>query len=104
MDHGRRWAAQTRAGVRVGGPAEEAVGAAGTGAAQPGQVVSRRTLAALADWTVLARRRCAAVAKCRPACRSVGVRSRRSATRRRATGARRDGGWARAARFAGAAC
>ena len=35
--------------VGAGRPAEEGVGAAGPGAAQPGQVVSRRTVAALAD-------------------------------------------------------
>ena len=73
VDHRRRRAAQTRAGLRAGGPAEEAVGAAGTGAAQPGQVVSRRTLAALADWTVLAYRRPAAVDRRGAAGRPVAV-------------------------------
>ena len=52
-----------RARLRAGRTAEEGVGAAGRGAAQPGQVVSRRTVAALADRAVLAHRRRAAVAR-----------------------------------------
>ena len=61
VDHRRRRAAQATARLGTGGPAEEGVGAARTGAAQPGQVVSGRTVAALADRTVLAHRRGAAV-------------------------------------------
>src|SRR5262245_62958450 len=105
MDHRRRRAAQTRAGVRVGGPAEEGVGAAGTGAAQPGQVVSRRTLAALADWTVLAYRRSTAVDRRGAAGRPVAGRwwTAGGGARRGPPGAQRHRRRPRAAAVTGAA-
>ena len=67
------------------------VGAAGAGAAQPGQVVSGRTVAALADRALLARRRgsrCGPTRRCSP---TRGRRSRRPARppRRGAPAARR---------------
>ena len=64
-----------RAGLGSGRPAEEGVGAAGSGAAQPGQVVSGRTVAALADRAALAHRRSAAVDRRRAAGRPVGEQS-----------------------------
>ena len=61
MDDRRRRSAQARARLGAGGAAEEDLGSPRPGAAQPGQVVSRRTVAALADRAVLAHRRRAAV-------------------------------------------
>ena len=71
VDHRRRRPAQAGTGLGSGGPVEEGVGAAGSGAAQPGQVVSRRAVAALADRIALAYRRRTAVDERRTAGRPV---------------------------------
>ena len=63
--------------VGPGRAAEAGVGARRPRAAQPGQVVSGRTVAALADRAVLAHRRRAAVDRRRAAGRPVAYRSRR---------------------------
>ena len=63
VDHRRRRAAQARARLGSGCAAEEALGAARSGAARARQVVSGRTVAALGDCAALAHRRAAAVAR-----------------------------------------
>ena len=54
---------------------KDEVGTAGAGSAQPGQVVPGRTVAALADWAALARRR---HSRCGPTARSWPTRGRPS--------------------------
>ncbi len=65
--------AEARACLGAGRPAQSGLGTAGPGAAQPGQVVSGRTIAALADRAVLAPRRSAAVERSRVAGRPLGA-------------------------------
>ncbi len=72
VDHRRRRPAQAAARIRSGRPAEGGVGAAGADPARAGQMVSRRTVAALADCALLAHRRASAVDRRRAAGRPVG--------------------------------
>ena len=76
VDHRRRRPAQARARLRAGRAAEEDLGPAGSGAAQSGQVVPGRAVAALADRPALAHRRRTAVDRRRAAGRSVARRAR----------------------------
>ena len=78
VDHRGRRPAQTGTGLGAGRPAEEGVGAARAGAARPGQVVSGRTVAALADRAALAHRRadrCGATTRCSPTRGRPGTRT-----------------------------
>ena len=67
------------AGIRTGGPAEGGVGTARADPARPGQVVSGRAVAALADWAVLAHRR---ASRCGPTTRCWPTRGRTEPTAR----------------------
>ena len=82
VDHGRRRPAQAGAGIRPGRPAEGGLGAAGADAARPGQVVSGRAVAALADRAVLAHataNRCGPTPHCWPTRGAVTAFERRPA-------------------------
>ena len=101
VDHRRRRAAQARTRLRAGGAAEEAVGAAGPGAAQPGQVVSGRTVAALADRPATGAptaSRCGPTTRCSPTRGPAGPQTVERRSRRRTAGARRHRRRARACR------
>jgi transglutaminase-like putative cysteine protease len=105
VGHRGRRAAQAPAGIGSCRATEEGVGSTGPGPARPGQVVSRRTVAALADWPALAYRRRAGVDERGAAGRSVAVpaANRGDRPRRRSAGAWRHRRRAWAAGLAGAA-